>query len=225
MRKIPSWMPQALGYCLSAACLVWLLHGYPIKEQLIPALRELDWKWLFLGMAADLGAYVIHGWRWKTLLAPVIRLRFWRTVQSIFIGLFANELLPFRSGELIRCYLLAHWNDLRLSLSFASAVVERLIDGVLIVAAFLVTVGFVNGIPPDLVFFVEGLAVLLLIGILLLVWIIARKQEAHAVLGESRWSAALRHVIEGLHLMGDLRNLGVTLGISVLYLVAQAISL
>ena len=38
----------------------------------------------------------------------------WRTVQSIYIGLFANEVLPLRVGELIRCYLLAHWNSLRI---------------------------------------------------------------------------------------------------------------
>src|SRR5262249_42742984 len=158
-------------------------------------------------------------------LAPVIRLRFWRTVQSIYIGLFANEVLPLRSGEVIRCYLLAHWNDLRLSLSFASAVVERLIDGVLIVAAFLITVGFVKCIPPDLVLFVKVLGLLLLAGVALLLWIATRKQEAHAVLGASRWTATLRHVIEGLHLMGNLRTLGISLGISLLYIALQGLSL
>ncbi|HEV2445732.1 MAG TPA: lysylphosphatidylglycerol synthase transmembrane domain-containing protein, partial [Candidatus Sulfopaludibacter sp.] len=129
MRKIPSWMPQALGYCVSAGCLAWLLHGYPIKEELIPAIKDLDWKWVLLAIVADLAVYVAHGWRWSTLLGPVIRLRLWRTVQAIYIGLFANEVLPLRTGELIRCYLLAHWNNLRVSLSFASAAVERLIDG------------------------------------------------------------------------------------------------
>jgi uncharacterized protein (TIRG00374 family) len=218
-------MPQVLGYALSAVCLIWVLRGYPIKEELLPAVRELDWKWLILGILLDLGAYVVHGWRWKALLAPVIRLRFWRTVQSIYIGLFANEVLPFRSGELIRCYLLAHWNDLRLSLSFASAVVERLIDGVMIVAAFLITVGFVKGIPPDLVLFVKVLGLLLLAGVCLLLWIVTRRQEAHAVLGENRWTATLRHIIEGLHLMGNLRTLGITLGISLLYLALQGLSL
>jgi uncharacterized protein (TIRG00374 family) len=217
-------MPQAFGYCLSAGCLIWLLHGYPIKEELIPALRELDWKWLILAMLADLAAYVVHGWRWKALLSPVIRLRFWRTVQAIYIGLFANEVLPLRTGEVIRCYLLAHWNDLRLSLSFASAAVERLIDGILMVLAFLVTVSFVKGIPRDLVLLVKVFAAFLLLGVLLMAWIVMRKQEAHAILGESRWSAALRHVIEGLHLMGNLRTLGIVTSISVLYLALQVVS-
>ena len=225
MRKMPSWTPQALGYLISAVCLGWVLHGYPIKEQLLPALRTLDWKWLVFAMLFDLAAYVIHGLRWKTLLAPVIRLRFWRTVQAIYIGLFANEVLPLRTGELIRCYLLAHWNDLRLSLSFASAAVERLIDGLLMVAAFLVTVGMVKGVPNDLVLLVKILTGLLLLGVILLAWIVVHKQEAHAVLAESRWSATLRHIVEGLHLMGNIRTLAITAAISVGYLLLQVMSL
>jgi len=224
MRKIPSWLPQVLGYCLSAGCLIWVLHGYPVKEDLIPAIKDLDWKWVSLAVISDLAVYVAHGWRWTTLLSPVIRLRFWRTVQAIYIGLFANEVLPLRTGELIRCYLLAHWNDLRLSLSFASAAVERLIDGFWMIAAFLVTVSFVKGVPPDLVLLVKALGVLLIVGAVVLIWVVMRKQEAHAALKESRWSATLRHVIEGLHLMGNPRTLAITAAISLLYFVLQAFS-
>jgi len=224
MRKIPSWLPQVLGYCLSAGCLIWVLHGYPVKEDLIPAIKDLDWKWVSLAVISDLTVYVAHGWRWTTLLSPVIRLRFWRTVQAIYIGLFANEVLPLRTGELIRCYLLAHWNDLRLSLSFASAAVERLIDGFWMIAAFLVTVSFVKGVPPDLVLLVKALGVLLIVGAVVLIWVVMRKQEAHAALKESRWSATLRHVIEGLHLMGNPRTLAITAAISLLYFLLQAFS-
>ena len=148
-----------LGYGLSVGCLLWVLHGYPIND-LMPAIRSLDWRWVSVAILADLAVYVAHAWRWNTLLAPVVRLRFWRTVQAIYIGLFANEVLPLRAGELIRCYLLAHWNDLRLSLSFASAAVERLIDGVWMLLAFLITAGFVKGIPKDLIILVQVLGAL-----------------------------------------------------------------
>src|ERR1051326_5002194 len=152
-RKFPSWLPQVLGYCLSAACLLWVLHGYPTDE-LIPAIRDLDWKWVAAGIGADLSVYIVHGWRWNTLLAPVARLKLWRTVQAIYIGLFANEILPLRAGELIRLYLLAHWNGLRFSATLASAAVERVIDGIWMLTAFLITASFVKGINKDLVILV-----------------------------------------------------------------------
>ena len=205
-RRIPSWLPQVLGYCLSAACLIWVLHGYSLQE-LTKAIGSLDRRWVLLSVVADLTLYVVHAWRWNTLLAPVARLKFWRIVQAIYIGLFANEVLPLRTGEVIRCYLLAHWNDLRLSLSFASAAVERLIDGFWLMGAFLITASFVSNIPRDLVILVEILSGFLVLGAILLAWVVTRKHEAHAIIRESRWSSTLRHVIEGLHLMGNRRTL------------------
>jgi uncharacterized protein (TIRG00374 family) len=222
-RGIPTWLPQALGYCVSAACLIWVLHGYPLDE-LGPTLRSLDYRWVALAVAADLAVYIVHTWRWTTLLVPVARVGFWRTVQAIYIGLFANEVLPLRSGEAIRCYLLAHWNGLRLSLSFASAALERIIDGVWMLAAFFITASFVHGIPRDLTIMVQVLALVLLFGSGLLCWIVMRKRHAHAVLNESRWSSILRHIVEGLHLMGNPRTLGLTGAISLLYLGLQILA-
>jgi uncharacterized protein (TIRG00374 family) len=222
-RKMPSWLPQVLGYGLSVGCLIWVLNGYPLGE-LIPTIRSLDWRWVMVGVATDLSVYVAHAGRWNTLLGPVARLRLWPTVQAIYIGLFANEVLPLRTGEVIRCYLLAHWSDLRLSLVFASAALERLFDGFWMFTTFLITAGFVHGIPTDLVILVQVLGLLLLLGALALAWVLMHKQKAHAVFSESRWSATVRHIVEGLHLMGNLRTLSLTWLYSLLYLVLQIVS-
>jgi uncharacterized protein (TIRG00374 family) len=221
--RLPGWVPQAFGYCLSAACLFWVLHRFPIKE-IIPAIRSLDWRWVSLAVISDLAVYVIHAWRWNTLLAPVMRIRIWSTVQAIYIGLFANEVLPLRTGEVIRVYLLCHWNDLLLSVGFASIAIERLIDGFWMIVAFLITATFVKGIPRDISILVQLLGTLILAGAVLLVWIVRRKQDAHAAIAESRWSATLRHVIEGFHTMGNPRTIGYTALISLLYLVMQFVS-
>jgi uncharacterized protein (TIRG00374 family) len=222
-RKMPSWLPQVLGCGLAVGCLLWVLHGYRVNE-LLPAIRSLDWRWVSVAILADLAVYVAHAWRWNTLLAPVVRLRFWRTVQAIYIGLFANEVLPLRAGELIRCYLLAHWSDLRLSLSFASAAVERLIDGVWMLLTFVITAGFVKGIPRDLIILVQVLGALIVFSAGALIWIVFTRREAHAVDNESRWSSTLRHVVEGLQLMGNPRTLGATSLISLLYLLLQVVT-
>jgi uncharacterized protein (TIRG00374 family) len=220
---MPTWLPQIFGYAVSLACLVWVFRGYNFRG--VPAdIRSLDWRWVVLGVAADLAVYVVHGWRWNTLLSPVVRLRPWRTVQAIYIGLFANEVLPLRTGEVIRCYLLAHWNDFRLSLSLTSAAVERLIDGFWMIGAFIATASFVRGIPERIIIPVQLMGVLLVAGAVVLIWIVSHKQHAHLLAAESRWASTLRHVVEGLHLMGNLRTMGLTIVISLLYLLLSMFS-
>jgi len=222
-RRIPSWLPQALGYCISAGCLAWVLRDYRIAD-LIPTLTSLEWRWVAVAVIADLSAYVIHGWRWNVVLRPIVHLRLWRTVQSIYIGIFANEVLPLRPGELIRCYLLAHWNTLQLSVAVASAALERIIDGFWMVGAFLVTASRVPGIPRELIILVQIIGGLLILSACVLLWVVFHKHHAHSVIKESRWAAGLRHVIEGLHLMGNGRTLTQATVLSLIYLVAQNVS-
>ena len=223
-RKLPRWLPQALGYTASAACVAWVLRGYSVRDQLLPTIRELDWRWVSLALAADLAIYFAQALRWNTLLAPVALISPWRTVQAIFIGQFANQVLPLRSGELIRCYMVAHWNGLRLSLSFASAALERLIDGFWLLAAFLVTAVFLREVPRDLAIGVRVMGAVLIVCATLLFWVVFHKQHAHAVMSESRWASTARHVVEGLHLMGNARTMGLTSLLSLLYMVLQVVT-
>jgi len=220
--KLPRWVPQAFGYVLSALCLVWAMRRYQFSE-LWPTIRSLDWRWVAVAVLADLSVYVCHAWRWNTLLEPVARLKLWRTVQAIYIGLFANEVLPLRVGELIRCYLLAHWNGLRLSLGIASAAVERVIDGFWMLLAFAITASFV-GFDPRLTLGVQCLAGVVLVSALILVWIVLSKERAAVILREKKWASAFRHIVEGLQLMGSPRTLGACALISALYLLIHMFS-
>ena len=221
-RKIPSWLPQVVGYTLSIGCLAWVLHGYDLRE-IKAEIKDLDWLWVSLCVIFDLSVYVCHGWRWSVVLSPIRRPPFWRTVQAIYIGLFANEVLPLRTGEVIRCYLLAHWNSLFLSTVLASAAIERLMDGVWMVLVFLITATFLK-LPGGIVDVVRVLTVLLLLAIALLLFVIFRKHHVHAVVRESRWAATLRHVVDGLHLMGNWRTLAVGMAASLVYLALQVLT-
>jgi glycosyltransferase 2 family protein len=212
-------------YSLSAACLVWVLRGYDLRQLVAPE-PPLDWRWMLLAVAADLAAYVCHGWRWNTLLSPVSRLGFWRTVQAIYIGLFANEVFPLRPGEVIRCFLLAYWNDLRLSVGFASAALERIIDGVWLLIAFAaIVVRSDKRVDSMIAISVQGMAVVLIAAAAGFFWILRHRHHAHAVLRESRWAATVRHVTEGLQLMGNPRTLELTAAISLLYFALQVITM
>jgi glycosyltransferase 2 family protein len=218
---MPSWLPQALAYGLSAGCMAWVLSRYSFSS-LKADLQTLDWRWAVLASLAELSVYVCQAWRWNTLLSPVVRLGFWRTVQAIYIGLFANEVAPLKIGEPLRCYLLAHWNNFRISLGFASAAVERLIDGFWMLLSLLVIAAFVK-LPEDLTILVRILEGILLLGGLALIWVFRRRDDHHAVLEQNRWAATLRHVVEGLRLMGNWRTLTKTGLISLFFAVVQVV--
>jgi uncharacterized protein (TIRG00374 family) len=144
-------------------------------------------------------------------------------VQAIYIGLFANEVLPLRTGEVIRCYLLAHWNGLHLSTVLASWGIERVLDGIWMVIAAVITTSFLK-LPTTIVDLVRVIAVVVALALVLLLFVIYYKHHAHAVVRESRWAAELRYVVDGLNLMGNWRTLSKALGASLLYLLLQMVS-
>lgn len=220
-RGIPRWLMPALGYALSAASLVWVFHGFNL-QQTLGDLITLDWRYVLLAVVVDLSVYLAHAWRWNILLRPVARPSFWRSVQAIYIGLYANEILPLRTGELIRCYLLGHWNNLPISLAISSAAIERILDGVWLVVALLVTTYLVP-LPRYLVDATRVMGICLAILLAILIFIAAHKQKAHAIVSENRWASKLRHIVEGIHAMGNWRTMLATAGASLVYMAIQIV--
>ncbi len=217
------WLIPALGYVISAAALLWVYWGFDWRAEL-PRLAAADWRWVAFAMLADAATYFVQAWRWKVLLAPVARAGFWRSVQAIFVGLFANSILPLRSGELIRTYLQSLWSEIHFSSCLASVLIERLLDGVVLVAAFYA----VSGSTPLPGFLAHGGLILALIVAVCsagLAAVVFQRSRAHAVVRRSRWAVGLRHLVEGLHQIGRSPSfLGATL-LSVAYFTVQLVPL
>jgi uncharacterized protein (TIRG00374 family) len=219
--KAPSWLFPIIGYGISISCLIWVYRGFDWKTEL-PRFMASDWRWLTLAVVADLVVYVLHGWRWSTLLKPVGRAPILRSIQAVYVGLFANEVLPLRSGELVRCYVQGRWSRIPFSVTLSSAVIERLFDGIWLLIGFYLVLPFVS-VPRylrDLGFVIGGVLIVaaVLIGIVMF-----KKHRAHAAVAGSRWSEALWHVVEGLHAMGNSRSFLAAAGVSFLYFATQAL--
>jgi hypothetical protein len=217
--RFPAWAGQAIVYTLSLACLLYVYHDFDWKNEL-PRLSRIEWHWITLAVATDILVYISQAWRWNLLLEPIAKLSLWRTVQAIYIGLFANEVLPLRGGELIRCYLNAAWNHLRFPLVLSSALIERLIDGVWLIAGF-VLVTFLVPVGDGLKFAASILAALVLVLGFLVVFAVLNKRFAHHVTTRHRWSEALLTIIEGLHAMGRARSFPSAILASMVYLGLQ----
>src|SRR4051794_35726707 len=138
-----------------------------------------DWRWVTVAVLADILVYFWHAWRWSLLLTPLAKVPFWNSLRAIYVGLFANEILPFRTGEVLRCVLLARWTKLPVSVALSSALIERIFDGVWLVTCLLITIKFVP-LPQYLVdggFVLAGFVVIC--GALLAVAMFYKTQSMH----------------------------------------------
>jgi uncharacterized protein (TIRG00374 family) len=216
---------------VSLACLGWALHGVSWAE-LWEEIRELDWRWVAVGVAADLLVYVIQGWRWSLLLRPVGAASLANSTRAIFVGLFANEVLPLRAGELIRCFLLTRWSEIPISVTLASALIERIFDGVLLIAGLFYSLGYLRHFPLShgqarAIALVTDASIFLGLLILVCAAVLAvamywREQALDALLDARMFSWA--HVfIEDLHRIGHSRFLYFSFLVSIPHLLMQVI--
>jgi uncharacterized membrane protein YbhN (UPF0104 family) len=129
-----------LGYLLAVAALAWVLHDVHPRD-LAQGLLVHRPAWLVLAIAADILSYVTQGMRWRLFLMPTGKLTTRQATQAIYAGLFVNEVVPMRFGEVVRAYLAARWLSVRFTSTLTSLALERLADGVwLAVGAALVAV-------------------------------------------------------------------------------------
>jgi glycosyltransferase 2 family protein len=224
--KIPSWLIPALGYTISIVCLIWVLRNINIDQE-IENLRTLHWGWVALAVIAEVFVYFWQGWRWNLLLRPVAEPALGRSVRAIYVGLFANEVIPLRPGEVIRCYLQARWSEIPFSVSFGSAVIERVFDGIWLILAFFAVTLTPLRLPPLLLDIARLIAAAVLGLTFILGIVMFRKHHAHAAIARSRWGREFQHrlsvFVDNLHAIGQSRSFWVAAGASLPYLLLQVV--
>jgi uncharacterized protein (TIRG00374 family) len=152
-----------LGYALAAACLAWVLRDYDFGD-LLRRVAVMNPALVAAAILCDVLSYVCQGARWRLLLRPFGSLSVLRATLAVYAGLFTNEVMPMKPGELVRAYLVSRWMSIRLGTVAASILVERLFDGVWLAAASLAVVIFLP-LPRKMVEAgdVFGVAVLILL--------------------------------------------------------------
>jgi hypothetical protein len=220
-RFFPAWLGPAVVYAISIGCLLWVYRDFDWHAE-FPRLKQIHWIWILLAVTCDILVYVGQAWRWNMLLAPVARVPLGRSVRAIYIGLFANEVLPLRSGEVIRCYLQHLWSGISFPVALSSAVIERLLDGVWLILGFFFTTFFVQ-LDSNLKYGASVLAALVVGLGALLAYAVHRRDEAQDALARNRWLSVLRHLVEGLHAMGRSRSFWLAAAASLVYLSLQVV--
>ena len=129
MKKWQFW----LGLIISAVFLYFALRGLKLGD-FWDAIKSANYWWIFPGIAVYFVAVWVRAWRWHYLLRPIKKVPTRVMFPITCIGYMGNNIYPARAGEVLRAVVLKRKEDVSVSASLATIIVERIFDGVVMLA-------------------------------------------------------------------------------------------
>lgn len=122
------------GIALGVGLLAYSLRDVALGE-VMAEIRNANLALFLASIVLAVGPVLVRAWRWRALLEPVRDgTSFGARFRATMIGFMANNILPARIGEFARAYTLSRVEPVPIAASIGSLVVERLLDGVTVVA-------------------------------------------------------------------------------------------
>ena len=160
-----------VGVVISAV-FIWLaLRGLHLPDVWV-SLRTADYWWLVPSVAVYFLAVWARTWRWDYLLRPMKQIPLRRLFPVVVIGYMGNNVYPFRAGEILRSFVLRQQEDVSMSSSLATIVVERVFDGLVMLLFVFVALPFAP-LPSDSIRLVVILGSVVFLGALLVFFAVA----------------------------------------------------
>lgn len=122
-----------LGILISLLFLWLALRGLHLRD-FWQALQTARYEWLIPGVILYFLAVILRAWRWHYLLSPLKRVPTRDLFPITAIGYMGNNIYPARAGEVLRAVILKRRYGVSISASLATILVERVFDGVVMLA-------------------------------------------------------------------------------------------
>jgi len=167
---------------LAIALFAWFLSRANLGD-VWAQVRQARPELLMAALLLVAATFWVRAVRWQYLLAPIGPTRFRTAFRTTVIGFAALSLLPARAGDLLRPYLLARQEGLSPPATFATVVMERVIDLMTVLVLLAVFVwGFSDAstLPPSLRPSIEvasALAALAATAMMGMMWVLATHPE------------------------------------------------
>jgi glycosyltransferase 2 family protein len=125
------------GIAISALFLYLVLSKIDFP-QLWRVLVDANYWWLIPGVAVYFVALWARSWRWHYLLRPMKSIRTNTLFPIVTMGYAGNNIFPARAGEIIRAVVLKRDENVAISASLATIIIERMFDGIVMLAFIFV---------------------------------------------------------------------------------------
>src|SRR5919198_2357554 len=136
-----SWLRLLVSFGISGVLLVLVVRAVD-PTGMRAALAAADWRVIPLAIVLYFAGVWFRSARWGLLL-PEHTVSTPTLFRGLVVGFTVNNLLPVRMGEVARAYLLSRWCRVPYGATFASLVVERVLDGASLAGWLLVSLLFV----------------------------------------------------------------------------------
>jgi uncharacterized protein (TIRG00374 family) len=130
--KIKNWQFW-LGVLISVV-FIWLsLRGLKLNA-FWGTVQKANYLWLIPGVGVYFIGVWVRAWRWHYLLKPIKEIPTKTMFPITTIGYMGNNIYPARAGEVLRAVILKRKEGVPVSASLATIIVERIFDGVVMLA-------------------------------------------------------------------------------------------
>jgi len=114
----------------------------PYKEQIIDAFKNANYFWVLITLIISFLSHFLRAYRWNFLLAPLgYKTNLFNATAYVLVGYFANYGIP-RMGEITRCTLATKYDKVPFDIAFGTVITERIIDFILFLFIFILTLAF-----------------------------------------------------------------------------------
>jgi glycosyltransferase 2 family protein len=122
-----------LGLAISVVFMYFALRNLKLDE-FWQAMKSANYWWILPGIAVYFIGVWVRSWRWHYLLGPVKKIPTRVMFPVTCIGYMGNNIYPARAGEVLRAVVLKRREGVPVSASLATVIVERIFDGVVMLA-------------------------------------------------------------------------------------------
>ena len=124
-----------LGLVVAMMALYFSLRNVSFEE-VVSSFKEMHYIYLLPSLLMVALSYVFRAYRWQVLLESSLKVNVSGLYSPMMVG-FMGNFLPARAAEILRPYLLSQKYPISFSTAFASIVMERLFDMVVLLLIFI----------------------------------------------------------------------------------------
>lgn len=137
-----------VGILISVVFLYLALQGLHINEAW-EALKTARFWWLVPGIAVYFMGVWVRAWRWHYLLRPLKKVPTATMFPIVAIGYMGNNVYPARAGEVLRAAILKDREQVPISASLATIIVERIFDAVVMMGFVFFNLGALESLTQN----------------------------------------------------------------------------